>query len=116
MKVGDQMVVNLGNFEVGMATIEDISDGKATILIPATRVVMAVKQSLAPLNPEVDRVFGGLETTGGNESDASEAVNTQVQAPAEPVSLREMQLDDTAVDRVPVEDVKAQEPAPEAQN
>lgn len=72
MKVGDQMVVRLENFDVAMATIEHIEDGKATILIPATRIVMGVRQELAPLNPEVDRIFAGTtEPKGTNESDAS---------------------------------------------
>lgn len=116
MKVGDQMIVHLGQFEVAMATIEDISDGKATILIPSTRVVMGVRQELAPLEqaPEVDRVMAGLtESTEAAVSTAQEelvqAPTTQTQAPVEAAqsvseyqgSLRSMNLDSSAIDGEP---------------
>ena len=95
MKVGDQLVVSLEGHQVGMATIEDISDGKATIIIPATRVVMGVKQSLTELAPETDRVFAGVAEGGGSEeSPAVQETNEEA-----PKSLREMDLDTTALDK-----------------
>lgn len=99
MKVGDQLSVQLEGHTVGVATIEDISDGKATILIPATRVVMGVRQSLvADVAPETDRVFAGTaETSEPNTSDASEEAESA--AVEEGVSLSQQNLDSSALDK-----------------
>lgn len=117
MKTGDQLVVSMGGFEVAMATIEEVADGKAIISIPATRVVMGVKTSLTDLTPEVEQNLLGAVREDGSDlsSAASDAqiaaaqtssptpppAETQSvpQSPAEPAgSLREMKLDSSALD------------------
>lgn len=64
MKIGDKLAVQIEGMDVSEAVIEDISDGNAIIIIPATRLVVQVRQSLdlgATATPEVDRVFVGVE-------------------------------------------------------
>lgn len=53
MKPGDKYPVNLNEFVVAEAVVVDIEDGKATLDIPATRIVMGVKTSLSDLPEEV---------------------------------------------------------------
>lgn len=94
MKVGDQLAVSVDGHEVGgIAVIEEIENGKAYIVIPATRVVMSIRQTLEPTTPETDRIFGGMaETSEEAISDAAAEVN------AEPVPLREQNLEAAELD------------------
>lgn len=93
MKIGDRLAVQIEGVDVAEAIVEDIDDGNATLIIPATRLVVRMRQSLdltATAAPEVDRVFAGLETDGTNESVASEEVNAQAAptpAPAAPKGI-----------------------------
>ena len=59
MNVGDKLAVRVDRFDVAFATIDDISDGKVTMTIPATRIVMPVRYELADVEytPETDRVI-----------------------------------------------------------
>lgn len=107
MKVGDQLVVNMEGFQVCYATIEAIEDDKATIIIPATRVVMGISRSLTDLAPEVDRGIA-------NEAVVEQEKPVQQSAPPSPpvqqtpsikpedigngVSLRDMSLNSDAID------------------
>ena len=88
MKVGDAYTIRLDEHEVGQAIIESIEDGQATLVIPATRIVMGVKSSLAAPPervPEVDRVFGGVaETPDNTPSEAQRQVNEQPGPVAQP--------------------------------
>lgn len=85
MKAGDQLPVSISGFDVAAAVIEDISDGKATVYIPATRVQFGVRTELEPVTPEVDRIFGGMvEDQQSNASEASEAHNEAVETPKAP--------------------------------
>lgn len=103
MKVGDEILVNMGGFDVANAVIEDISDGKATIYIPATRVVMGVKSTLTDLAPEVDRDVA-LEEVGGKVE--SDAIDEQVRANDTKIvqnddvgdGLSQVKLDSSALD------------------
>ena len=79
MKIGDRIAVQMEGFDVAEAVIEDIEDGKATIVIPATRVVVGVRTSLdvsaRPESGNPDRVFGGMEDNQPAISEAMEQVN-----------------------------------------
>ena len=79
MKIGDRFSVDIQGVSVAEAVLEDIDGDQATIVIPATRVVVAIKQELdisATKDPEVDRIFGGMtQTTEPEVSPASVAVN-----------------------------------------
>lgn len=96
MKVGDTKVVSLEGFAVGEAVVEDISDGKVTLYIPATRVQFALRQELDVPAPEVDRAMAGTtEPAGTNESEASASADNNVE---QEQSLRNADLDSSAVD------------------
>jgi len=83
-------------------TIVEITDGKAYIDIPATRVVMTVKQSLVPVTPEapeVEHQFAGIEQPkddGG--SVAREQVTSASSITSSNESLRTQNLDSSALD------------------
>jgi hypothetical protein len=59
MKVGDKISVSVQGIEVAQADVKEVSDGTATLIIPATRVVMATRTELAP---EVTPVNQGAQT------------------------------------------------------
>lgn len=60
MKVGDKEPVIIAGQVVGYADISEIADGTATLVIPATRVVMGVRTSLTQDTAPVDTT--GTET------------------------------------------------------
>jgi hypothetical protein len=108
MRIGDQLTVSLEGIGVAYATIEAIEDNKATIIIPATRVVMGIKSSLEPATPEVERTNTVL-TEDPNasakselEADYDSAFDTKRESAveyAEPTtSLRNMDFDSSAID------------------
>lgn len=76
MKVGDVLPLIMNGYTVAEAVVEDMSDGKATFIIPPSRFKMAIKHEIVPLDPEGDRVFAGLaENNPSTNSDAGEATN-----------------------------------------
>jgi len=80
MKIGDRLAVQIEGVNVAEAVVEDIEDGNAVLVIPATRLVVKMRSTLdlnATKEPEVDRVFGGLEESGETTSAAVDEVNTQ---------------------------------------
>jgi hypothetical protein len=95
--------------------IVEISEGKAYIDIPATRVVMSVQQSLAPVEPvvpEVERHLAGLAENNQPATSAAQEVvnlpppNEEIARPQAPVaiaepetSLRNMNFNTDALDR-----------------
>ncbi len=109
-KIGDRLAVQIEGIDVAEAVIENIEDGLATIVIPATRLVVQTRQSLdlnATKAPEVDRVFAGVQTDTYNSSDASESLPEPPAAPSaqynEPGSLvgdgiHGRDLDSSAID------------------
>lgn len=85
MKVGDRLAVQIEGMDVGEAVIEDIEDGHATIVIPATRLVVQVRQSLdlsATREPEVDRILAGTVEDNTSQSAAAEEHNAPAEQPA----------------------------------
>lgn len=48
MKVGDTFAVAIAGHPVANAAVTEIADGKATLVIPATQVVMAIRTELDP--------------------------------------------------------------------
>jgi hypothetical protein len=60
MNVGDKVEVLIEGSTVAYAEVKEVGDGTATLIVPATRVVMAVRTELAP---EVGPVGGeGAQT------------------------------------------------------
>lgn len=96
VKVGDQLVVSMEGLSVCYATVEEVHNGTATIMIPATRVVMGLRTTLTDLEPEVEQaMLGGVDT---KEAPADVAPAAQ-EVNAEPVSLRDMDLSSDVVDK-----------------
>ena len=48
MEVGDKVQVDIAGHKVADATVKSIENGQATLVVPGTIVVMAVRTSLAP--------------------------------------------------------------------
>lgn len=73
MKIGDRFEVGIKDdnqyFDVAEGIIEDIEDGVATIVIPATRIQVQVKQTVdfraEPKHDGPDRILAG-ETSNGS--------------------------------------------------
>lgn len=59
MKVGDKVSVTIQGSEIAQAEVREVGDGTATLIVPATRVVMAVRTELAP---EVTPATEGAQT------------------------------------------------------
>jgi hypothetical protein len=55
MKIGETIPVTMEGYEVAQGIIEDMEDGVATILIPATRVQMGIATSLTDLTPNENK-------------------------------------------------------------
>ena len=106
MKIGDRLAVQIDGMDVAEAVIEDIEDGHATLVIPPTRLVVQVKQSLdlaATREPEVDRVLGGMENDTPPVSEASQAITPPTPGYNQPGSdvgegIHNIQLDSSAID------------------
>jgi hypothetical protein len=79
MKINDRIAVQIEGTDVAEAIVEDMDDGNVTLIIPATRLVVRMRQSLdlqATKEPEVDRILAGTTQDGNNESDAVVELNT----------------------------------------
>lgn len=84
MKVGDSVPVALAGHVVAQARVKELSDGKAILDIPATRVTMAVRTELdAPpvAEPTKEVIIDGVDRVGADESSAAET--TEATAPVE---------------------------------
>lgn len=46
MKVGDNIAVSIGGHVVAQAKVAEIADGRATLVVPGTVVVMAIRTEL----------------------------------------------------------------------
>lgn len=94
MKIGDRLSVTMEGFEVAEAIIEDIDDGKATLFIPATRVVMGVATSLTDLPEEgSERILSGKADNTPSTSPAQDAHNDDVGE-----GIHGKELDSSAID------------------
>lgn len=93
MKQGDELAVSIEGITVGAAIVEEVYDGKVTIFIPATRVVMGIRTSLTADTgaPEVDRTLGTQVDHGDTTSEAQDEVDAPVQ---DTIPLSQQRLDD----------------------
>lgn len=87
MKQGDTVAVTIDGHIVANAVIESIEDGRATLLIPATRVIMGVRSTLTDLErePDVDRAL----VSDGYVADTADDVGE---------GIRQEKLDSSAID------------------
>lgn len=80
MKINDTVPVIIAGQVVAQAKITGLEDGKATLIIPATQVVMATRTELTTEEPEAPAVQ--ILTDEVEKPVVEEPV---VEAPAEPV-------------------------------
>lgn len=66
MRVNDQLPVTIQGLTVAHAVIEQIEDGVAVLVIPATRFKLGIRMELTELVPEVERAFTTQEAPDGN--------------------------------------------------
>lgn len=87
MKVGENIPVTIAGQVVANATITELSDGTATLVVPATRVVMATQTSLAVEEPsqESETVILGVEQRDAEpQREAEQAAEEQPNATVQP--------------------------------
>ncbi len=76
MRIGDRFEVKMEDLTVAEAVLEDIDGGIATIVIPATRIQVQVKQSLdfhaQPDGREV--ILDGMQDASGTGSSEAQTV------------------------------------------
>lgn len=100
MKVGDTVPVNLGGHVVAQARVAEMHNDRATLVIPQTVVVMAVRTELdrAPADTSgtetivtgVDRAEAqSQETVETTNTGTAEVVNAETPAEAAPASTTE---------------------------
>lgn len=72
MKIGDKVPVTIAGQTVAQATIKETADGTATLVVPATLVVMATRTELAyeapNAEPERETIITGVDRASGEES------------------------------------------------
>lgn len=85
MKVGDKVPVTIAGQVVAQASIKETGDGTATLVVPATLVVMATRTELAVETPPEDTT--GTETViTGVERTSGEPVESAVVGEPQPIS------------------------------
>lgn len=82
MKIGDTIPVNIAGQTVANATVKEVGDGTATLVVPATLIVMATRTELsyetpAPVEPERETIITGVDQAGeADRAVGSEATQT----------------------------------------
>lgn len=71
MKVGDKVPVNIGGHTVAQAEVREMDSGTATLVVPATLVVMGVRTELTDL-PRVEQttetIITGVDRASGESA------------------------------------------------
>jgi hypothetical protein len=79
VKVGDKVPVTLAGHTVAQATVRELGDGTAVLVVPATQVTMAVRTELdaapAPVK-ETETVITGVDRAEGGTAASTETVET----------------------------------------
>lgn len=112
MKIGDTEPVYMAGQVVAQAKVAEFDAETATLIIPATRVVMAVRTSLQPAAPEVPETTGNQHVMLGleNENPVSEVAVVG----GEPIEVQgQPQVANTGAVSQPAQQVEAVEGAPE---
>lgn len=112
MKIGDTEPVYMAGQVVAQAKVAEFDAETATLIIPATRVVMAVRTSLQPAAPEVPETTGNQHVMLGleNENPVSEVAVVG----GEPIEVQgQPQVANTGAASQPAQQVEAVEGAPE---
>ena len=108
MKRGDKFPVTIEGHVVAMASVRDIEDGKATLVIPTTVAIFGVRTSLTDLpgsatEDKTQTIIDGVERTNaevtnesttnsttetnpGNESTSTETQASEIKPPEQPTA------------------------------
>jgi hypothetical protein len=87
MKAGDTYPVLVAGQVVAQATIKELGDGTATLVVPATLVVMATRTELTEEvkpEPEKDTVITGVDRPATQEANETAPVGENADKPAAP--------------------------------
>lgn len=79
MKVGDNVPVTIAGQAVAMATVKEMGEGQAVLIVPATRVVMAVRTELAYEAPVVQEQTTETIVTGVDRAEGAGEVAAVVE-------------------------------------
>lgn len=129
MKVNDTVPVTIAGQTVANATVRELGDGTATLVVPATLVVMATRTELTVEAPVVDdtapeTIITGVDRTSGeNEAPVESAVvgetqtvdNSSTTPVTPPAQTTEAPVAVAEGDVVSSETVVENKPAPEPQ-
>lgn len=110
MKIGDKIPVNIGNHTVAQAEVKEMSDGTATLIVPATLVVMGTRTDLTDLpsdNTGTEVIVDEVERTVGTES-VVESTETPVEAREQNQATSESETNEAPV----VEDISSESSEP----
>lgn len=78
MKIGDTVPVTIAGQVVANAAVKELSDGTATLVVPATLVVMATRTELTaptPTQSGTETVITGVDQNGVERSEGAVAVD-----------------------------------------
>lgn len=105
MKVKDQVEVKIEGQTVCMATVKELGDGTATLVVPATLVVMATRTELTveePMEQQKETQLLGVEQHVETAPVDESAQTTTVEQPAQ-VEVNEINTDTLSADTVNAE-------------
>lgn len=88
MKKGDTVPVTISGHVVAQARVAEIESGRATLVVPGTVVVMAVRTELdrAPSDTGTEHLVTGVDRADPTESTGVDASETQTTGAVEPES------------------------------
>lgn len=104
MKVGDTIPVTIEGSVVAQATVEAVETDRVTLIVPATRVVMAVVTRISGehhATPSKETIVDEVVRTPSVESGTA-ATEVAAEAPAEPETTSEVTSESTVESSEPV--------------
>ena len=89
MKVGDVIPVTIGGHTVTNATVRELGDGTATLVVPGTLVVMATRTTLddapvVPSEPEKETIITGVDRASGGDTIEPQTQEAPVEESTQP--------------------------------
>ena len=108
MKVNDKIPVTIAGQQVAVATVKEMSEGTATLIVPATRVVMATRTELTV--EEKENEVEVLITGVGNEAQNDQTLVTN-NTGTDTVETSDVNADNANADNVNVETIDNTESA-----
>lgn len=92
MKIGDTVPVTIAGQEVARATVKGMEDGTATLVVPATLVVMATRTELTVDSPDdegTEVLVTGVDRAGQENAETGAVNEAELNAEAPPAEINE---------------------------